>query len=376
VSEAAVRLAGLRKVFHGDGGSEVVAVDGIDLEVRDGEFFAMLGPSGSGKTTVLRMIAGFESPTSGAVHLGGRDVTRDAPFDRDVNTVFQDYALFPHMSVAQNVGYGLMVKGVGKSERRARASEALASVRLEGYGDRRPRQLSGGQRQRVALARALVNRPRVLLLDEPLGALDLKLREQMQVELKAIQRDVGITFLFVTHDQDEALTMSDRIAVFNGGRIEQVGTAHEVYERPASAFVAGFVGSSNVLVGDAARRLVGDEAAVSVRPEHVRVGADVEGDVVADGVVTEVVYSGATSRVLVRLDAGADMSALVQNTGAAAQPVPDRGARVRVAVMRADLYRLAEPDPDEAGARTGVPDPQAGHIDDRVRGAATQGGQG
>jgi putative spermidine/putrescine transport system ATP-binding protein len=376
VSEAAVRLAGLRKVFHGDGGSEVVAVDGIDLEVRDGEFFAMLGPSGSGKTTVLRMIAGFESPTSGAVHLGGRDVTRDAPFDRDVNTVFQDYALFPHMSVAQNVGYGLMVKGVGKSERRARASEALASVRLEGYGDRRPRQLSGGQRQRVALARALVNRPRVLLLDEPLGALDLKLREQMQVELKAIQRDVGITFLFVTHDQDEALTMSDRIAVFNGGRIEQVGTAHEVYERPASAFVAGFVGSSNVLVGDAARRLVGDEAAVSVRPERVRVGADVEGDVVADGVVTEVVYSGATSRVLVRLDAGADMSALVQNTGAAAQPVPDRGARVRVAVMRADLYRLAEPDPDEAGARTGVPDPQAGHIDDRVRGAATQGGQG
>jgi putative spermidine/putrescine transport system ATP-binding protein len=376
VSEAAVRLAGLRKVFHGDGGSEVVAVDGIDLEVRDGEFFAMLGPSGSGKTTVLRMIAGFESPTSGAVHLGGRDVTRDAPFDRDVNTVFQDYALFPHMSVAQNVGYGLMVKGVGKSERRARASEALASVRLEGYGDRRPRQLSGGQRQRVALARALVNRPRVLLLDEPLGALDLKLREQMQVELKAIQRDVGITFLFVTHDQDEALTMSDRIAVFNGGRIEQVGTAHEVYERPASAFVAGFVGSSNVLVGDAARRLVGDEAAVSVRPERVRVGADVEGDVVADGVVTEVVYSGATSRVLVRLDAGADMSALVQNTGAAAQPVPDRGARVRVAAMRADLYRLAEPDPDEAGARTGVPDPQAGHIDDRVRGAATQGGQG
>jgi putative spermidine/putrescine transport system ATP-binding protein len=376
VSEAAVRLVGLRKVFHGDGGSEVVAVDGIDLEVRDGEFFAMLGPSGSGKTTVLRMIAGFESPTSGAVHLGGRDVTRDAPFDRDVNTVFQDYALFPHMSVAQNVAYGLMVKGVGKTERRARASEALASVRLEGYGDRRPRQLSGGQRQRVALARALVNRPRVLLLDEPLGALDLKLREQMQVELKAIQRDVGITFLFVTHDQDEALTMSDRIAVFNGGRIEQVGTAHEVYERPASAFVAGFVGSSNVLVGDVARRLVGDEAAVSVRPERVRVGADVEGDVLADGVVSEVVYSGATSRVLVRLDAGADMSALVQNSGAAAQPVPHRGARVRVAVMRADLYRLATPDPDEAGARTGVPDPQIEDTDDRVRGAATQGGQG
>jgi putative spermidine/putrescine transport system ATP-binding protein len=376
VSEAAVRLVGLRKVFHGDGGSEVVAVDGIDLEVRDGEFFAMLGPSGSGKTTVLRMIAGFESPTSGVVHLGGRDVTRVAPFDRDVNTVFQDYALFPHMSFAQNVAYGLMVKGVGKAERRARTSEALASVQLDGFGDRRPRQLSGGQRQRVALARALVNRPRVLLLDEPLGALDLKLREQMQVELKAIQRDVGITFLFVTHDQDEALTMSDRIAVFNGGRIEQVGTAHEVYERPASAFVAGFVGSSNVLVGDAARRLVGDDAAVSVRPERVRVGADVHGDLVADGVVTEVVYSGATSRVLVRLDAGADMSALVQNTGAAAQPVPDRGARVRVAVMRADLYRLATPDQDGESAPTGVPDPQIEDTDDRVRGAATQGGQG
>ena len=371
----AVQLHGLRKVF-GASDDAVTAVDSVDLSVGDGEFFAMLGPSGSGKTTVLRMIAGFESPTSGVVHLGGRDVTRVAPFDRDVNTVFQDYALFPHMSVAQNVAYGLMVKGVGKAERRARTNEALASVQLDGFGDRRPRQLSGGQRQRVALARALVNRPRVLLLDEPLGALDLKLREQMQVELKAIQRDVGITFLFVTHDQDEALTMSDRIAVFNGGRIEQVGTAREVYERPASAFVAGFVGSSNVLVGDVARRLVGDDAAVSVRPERVRVGADVEGDVVADGVVSEVVYSGATSRVLVRLDAGADMSALVQNTGAAAQPVPDRGARVRVAVMRADLYRLATPAHDGADAPIGVPEPQNEDTDDRVRGAATQGGQG
>jgi putative spermidine/putrescine transport system ATP-binding protein len=372
---AAVRLQGLRKVFSGDGG-EVVAVDGIDLEVADGEFFAMLGPSGSGKTTVLRMIAGFETPTSGAVHLGDRDVTRVAPFDRDVNTVFQDYALFPHMSVAQNVAYGLMVKGVGKAERRARASEALASVRLEGYGDRRPGQLSGGQRQRVALARALVNQPRVLLLDEPLGALDLKLREQMQVELKAIQRDVGITFLFVTHDQDEALTMSDRIAVFNHGLIEQVGTAREVYERPASAFVAGFVGSSNVLDGEVARGLLGAADMVSVRPERVRVGDDVTGDVVADGVVREVVYSGATSRVLVRLDAGADLTALVQNTGAAARPVPHRGARVRIAVMRADFYRLAGPDPGRAGAPIDVPEPENDNTDDRVRGAATQGGQG
>src|SRR4051794_32342136 len=338
----AVRLEALTKAFATSGaagkrvaasgvtrveGDTIVAVDHVDLEVADGEFFAMLGPSGSGKTTVLRMIAGFEQPTAGSVHLGGRDVTRDAPFDRDVNTVFQDYALFPHMSVVQNVAYGLMVKGVGKSERKARAEEALDAVRLGGFGGRRPGQLSGGQRQRVALARALVNRPRVLLLDEPLGALDLKLREQMQVELKGIQRDVGITFLFVTHDQDEALTMSDRIAVFNGGRIEQVGTAAEVYERPASAFVAGFVGSSNLLQGEPAVALLGDPAPVSVRPEKVRVGSPgtVAGDVRAEGLVTEVVYAGASTRVLVRLDAGADIAALVQNTGDPGDPVLARG---------------------------------------------------
>ncbi|HSD23357.1 MAG TPA: spermidine/putrescine ABC transporter ATP-binding protein, partial [Solirubrobacterales bacterium] len=226
---------------------DVVAVDDLDLEVRRGEFFTLLGPSGSGKTTTLRMIAGFEEPDSGRVELGGRDVTGMPPYDRSVNTVFQDYALFPHMSVGENVEYGLRVKGVGKEERRRRASEALATVRLAGYESRKPNQLSGGQQQRVALARAIVNEPRVLLLDEPLGALDLKLREQMQVELNAIQAQVGITFIYVTHDQEEALTMSDRIAVMNQGRIEQVADPEEVYDRPATTFVAGFIGTANLL---------------------------------------------------------------------------------------------------------------------------------
>src|SRR5436309_2797410 len=226
---------------------EVGAVAGIDLDIRRGEFFTLLGPSGSGKTTCLRMIAGFERPDAGRIELGGDDVSRLPPAERDVNTVFQDYALFPHMSVGENVAYGLKVKKVAKADRELRVEEALAMVRLEGYGDRRPSQLSGGQRQRVALARALVNRPRVLLLDEPLGALDLKLRQQLQVELKRIQAEVGITFVYVTHDQDEALTMSDRIAVMDDGRVLQVGTPRDVYEEPGSRFVAGFVGVSNLL---------------------------------------------------------------------------------------------------------------------------------
>jgi putative spermidine/putrescine transport system ATP-binding protein len=373
-----VRLLGLRKVFGGRGDDEVVAVDSVDLDVHDGEFFAMLGPSGSGKTTVLRMIAGFEQPTAGRVHLGGRDVTLDAPFDRDVNTVFQDYALFPHMSVLQNVAYGLMVKGVNKAERRTRAAEALAAVRLDGFGGRRPGQLSGGQRQRVALARALVNRPRVLLLDEPLGALDLKLREQMQVELKAIQREVGITFLFVTHDQDEALTMSDRIAVFNAGRIEQVGTASEVYERPATAFVAGFVGTSNLLQGEPAAALLGDPSPVTFRPEKVRVGragqpaaAD---EVAAEGVVTEVVYSGATTRVIVHLDVGADITALVQNTGASDDPVVARDERVQIAFNPRHTYRVTagSTTQDGPGADSVAADQDVTHT--RARGAVSQGG--
>jgi putative spermidine/putrescine transport system ATP-binding protein len=340
----AVVLRGVRKTF-----GDVTAVDGVDLEVGDGEFFAMLGPSGSGKTTVLRMIAGFESPTEGTVRLGGRDVTKLAPFDRDVNTVFQDYALFPHMNVLANVEYGLKVKKVGKTERRERAVAALETVRLRGFERRKPGQLSGGQRQRVALARALVNRPKVLLLDEPLGALDLKLREEMQVELKAIQRQIGITFLFVTHDQEEALTMSDRIAVFNNGRIEQVGTPSEVYERPASAFVAGFVGTSNLIEGDAAQSILGREGVYSVRPEKLRVDTDLgaalpDGEHSATGTVAEVVYAGAATRFVVDLDAGGRLVAVQQNLQTSSMDVLKlRDARVRLAWRREHEFSIPGP---------------------------------
>jgi len=303
VSTPAIKLTAVRKSF-----GPVEAVAGIDLEIGDGEFFSMLGPSGSGKTTVLRMIAGFELPTAGTVELSGRDVTRLAPFERDVNTVFQDYALFPHMSVLENVEYGLKVRKVARRDRRSRALTALSTVRLEGFGDRKPAAMSGGQRQRVALARALVNRPKVLLLDEPLGALDLKLREQMQVELKEIQRDVGITFVFVTHDQDEALTMSDRVAVFDQGRICQVGTPEEVYEHPATPFVAGFVGTSNLLSGDVARQLVGRDGTFSVRPEKIAIAE--QG---VPGTVAEVIYAGPVTRYVVDLDAGARMVVVEQN---------------------------------------------------------------
>ncbi|MEU3282980.1 ABC transporter ATP-binding protein [Streptomyces antibioticus] len=325
----AIRLQDVRKSF-----GQTEAVAGIDLEIRDGEFFSMLGPSGSGKTTVLRMIAGFELPTGGVIELAGQDVTRLAPFERDVHTVFQDYALFPHMTLEENVAYGLKVRKVPKAERRVRALQALAEVRLEGYGKRRPAQLSGGQRQRVALARALVGRPRVLLLDEPLGALDLKLREQMQVELKALQREVGITFVFVTHDQEEALTMSDRIAVFHQGRIEQVGTPAEIYERPATPFVASFVGTSNLLEGEAARRIVGAPGTYSIRPEKIRVlkesaEADTPGNTGAVGTVAEVVYLGDATRFLVDLDTGGRLTALQQNLETSSEDVAAyRGNRV------------------------------------------------
>jgi putative spermidine/putrescine transport system ATP-binding protein len=326
----AVRLEAVHKRF-----GDVVAVDGIDLEVLDGEFFSMLGPSGSGKTTTLRMIAGFELPTSGRILLHGEDVSRRPPYDRDVNTVFQDYALFPHMTVGQNVEYGLMVKKVPGPERRARAADALRMVRLEGYDARKPAQLSGGQRQRVALARALVNRPRVLLLDEPLGALDLKLREEMQIELKAIQGEVGITFIYVTHDQEEALTMSDRLAVFSAGRIEQVGTPAEVYERPSTAFVAGFVGTSNLLRGEAARTIVGQEGTFTVRPEKIRM-AEPEAPVEADessaaGRIRSVVYLGPDTRYVVALDAGAELVVTQQNlTTSSMEALAQQGKAVRL----------------------------------------------
>ncbi len=357
---AAVRLEHLVKRFSGEAGrraargakttpagDEVIAVDGVDLEIADGEFFSMLGPSGSGKTTTLRMIAGFELPTEGRVWLHGVDVTNRPPFERDVNTVFQDYALFPHMNVGDNVAYGLTVRKVPKADRQRRVAEALGMVRLNGYERRKPAQLSGGQRQRVALARALVNRPRVLLLDEPLGALDLKLREDMQLELKAIQREVGITFVYVTHDQEEALTMSDRLAVFNRGRIEQLGTPADLYERPVSAFVAGFVGTSNLLTGEAAKALVGSDGLFTVRPEKIRMaerGAQVADDEVgADGTIRNVVYLGPDTRYIVALDAGSDLVVTQQNLHTSSMEVlAAQGQPVRLVWKRQHVLRVRE----------------------------------
>ena len=285
---------------------EVKAVDRVSIDIQDGEFFSMLGPSGSGKTTCLRLIAGFEQPSAGSIRIHGVEAAGLPPYQRDVNTVFQDYALFPHMNVRDNVAYGLKVKGVGKTERLNRAEEALGMVALGGYGDRKPVQLSGGQRQRVALARALVNRPRVLLLDEPLGALDLKLREQMQSELKKLQRQLGITFIFVTHDQTEALSMSDRVAVFNKGRIEQVDTPRNLYMKPATTFVAEFVGTSNVIRGELAQRLSGNPQPFSIRPEHVRFaeGPLGSGEVEVSGLLHDIQYQGSATRYELKLENG------------------------------------------------------------------------
>jgi putative spermidine/putrescine transport system ATP-binding protein len=329
--EPAVRLIEVRKTY-----GDVVAVERLTLDVRAGEFFTLLGPSGSGKTTTLRAIAGFELPDSGRIELHGSDVTTSPPYERPVNTVFQDYALFPHMNVRDNVAYGLRVKGTGKRERSQRAAEALRMVRLSNVEERRPIQLSGGQRQRVALARAIVNRPRVLLLDEPLGALDLKLRQEMQLELKAIQRELSerITFVYVTHDQDEALTMSDRIAVFSDGRIEQVGTPGEIYERPANEFVAAFVGTSNIIVRAGRSYLV--------RPERIRVLADGEQDpreIV--GVVREVAYLGSVTRYVVESEGGETLIVLRQNLETSAhEALAQRGRRVRLAWRAEDATEL------------------------------------
>ncbi len=295
----------------------VKAVDAVSFDILDGEFFAMLGPSGSGKTTCLRLIAGFEQPTAGIVAIHGRDMAGVPPYDRDVNTVFQDYALFPHMTVAENVAYGLMIKKVPAAERQRRAGEMLEMVKLDGFGARKPSQLSGGQRQRVALARALVNHPSVLLLDEPLGALDLKLREQMQVELKAIQRQVGITFIYVTHDQGEALSMSDRVAVFNHGKVEQMASPSELYEHPKTEFVAGFVGVSNLLQGPVAQAVTGTPRSCSIRPEKIHLapaGAGTPDSAMrAEGIVESVLYLGANTRFDVRLDGGGHLAVVQQN---------------------------------------------------------------
>jgi putative spermidine/putrescine transport system ATP-binding protein len=319
-AEIDVRLEGIRKTY-----GDVVAVDRVDLEIPAGEFFTLLGPSGSGKTTTLRLVAGFERPDEGRIELGGADVTNRAPYERDVNTVFQDYALFPHMTVAENVAYGLRVKRVPRAERRRRVEEILKVVRLPEVGDRKPVQLSGGQRQRIALARSLVNTPRVLLLDEPLGALDLKLRQEMQIELKRIQRevsDIGITFVYVTHDQEEALTMSDRLAVFNEGRIEQIGAPAEVYERPATEFVAGFVGVSNVLERDGRK--------FTVRPEKIRMHFDEAGEGEL-GRIRDVVYVGMFTRYIVELDSGGELTVVRQNLETSSQEaLESRGKRVRL----------------------------------------------
>ncbi len=330
---AAVRFASVSRHF-----GEVRAVDEVSFEVGDGEFFSMLGPSGSGKTTCLRLIAGFERPDDGQVFIHGKNVDGIPPFDRDVNTVFQDYALFPHMSVVDNVAYSLMVRKVPVAERRRRAEEALELVRLAGLGARKPAALSGGQRQRVALARALINHPSVLLLDEPLGALDLKLREQMQVELKDLQRKVGITFVYVTHDQQEALSMSDRLAVFNEGRIEQIGSPQEIYEHPATPFVAGFVGTSNLIEAPLAAAVAGLDQPFCVRPERIRILGESEAAsgslCVVEGSVEEVLYLGASTRYGVRIGDTARLAVVQQNDLSDAGPTTRPGETVRLGFER------------------------------------------
>ncbi len=324
----------------------VIAVDRVSLEVREGEFFTLLGPSGSGKTSCLRMIGGFQFPTRGRVLIHGVDASRRAPYERDVNTVFQDYALFPHMNVRDNIAYGLMVRGVERAERYRRADEMLELVHLPGIGERRPAELSGGQRQRVALARALINRPRVLLLDEPLGALDLKLRESMQVELKALQRQVGITFVFVTHDQQEALSMSDRVCVFDRGRVEQIGTPDDIYDRPATRFVAGFVGAGNLLEGAQARRVVGVNDAVMLRAERIRIAArnepgDGPGRRTVHGVVKEVEYMGSFIRYMVDVGEGVELLVNHANQGeTAARRNFARGVEVTLSWPDAACHRI------------------------------------
>ena len=334
----AVRVAAVRKRY-----GAVTALDGVDLTIEAGEFFTLLGPSGSGKTTLLRLLAGFEHPDGGQIELAGRDVTGTPPYARDVNTVFQDYALFPHMTVLQNIEYALRVRKVPKPERREKARQALEMVQLHGLGERKPAQLSGGQRQRVALARAIVNEPQLLLLDEPLGALDLKLRQEMQIELQHVQREVGITFVYVTHDQEEALSMSDRIAVLNQGRIEQVGAPMEVYERPATSFVAGFIGISN-LIERGGRQL-------TVRPEKIRLLGSGEvapdGFTVESGRILDVIYVGVLTRYVIGLDAGGTLVVARQNESVPDNPTGLRGIQVRIAWQAGQAFAVTQ-SPDGA----------------------------
>jgi putative spermidine/putrescine transport system ATP-binding protein len=340
----AVRVAAVRKRY-----GAVTALAGVDLTIKAGEFFTLLGPSGSGKTTLLRLIAGFEHPDGGQIELGGRDVTGVPPYARDVNTVFQDYALFPHMTVSQNIEYALRVRRVPKPERREKARQALEMVQLHGLGERKPAQLSGGQRQRVALARAIVNEPQLLLLDEPLGALDLKLRQEMQIELQHVQREVGITFVYVTHDQEEALSMSDRIAVLNQGRIEQVGAPMEVYERPSTSFVAGFIGISNLIERDGRQ--------LTVRPEKIRLLAVGElapaGVTVESGRILDVIYVGVLTRYVIGLDAGGTLVVARQNESAPENPSGLRGTPVRIA-WQADLAFAVIQSPADGAAHDGT----------------------
>ena len=324
---------------------EVKAVDDVSLDIYDGEFFTLLGPSGSGKTTCLRLIAGFERPDGGKIELHGNDVTTVPPYDRDVNTVFQDYALFPHMTIEKNIAYGLMVKNVPKDERQRRVKEMLELVQLPDIADRKPSQLSGGQRQRVALARALINQPQVLLLDEPLGALDLKLRQQMQIELKTIQQKIGITFIFVTHDQEEALTMSDRMAVFNEGKIEQVGSPAQVYEEPATTFVAGFVGTSNVLSGSIVKEIMDQDGTFSIRPEKVRINdpdaPTPDGAAGFLGTIRDVVYLGVHTRYLVELESGDSLTVIQQNLESTSMEVlAARGRKVKATWDKTHMRHL------------------------------------
>jgi len=317
----------------------VKAVDDVTIAVAEGEFFSMLGPSGSGKTTCLRLIAGFEQPSMGSIKIFGKEAAGAPPYEREVNTVFQDYALFPHMNVLDNVAYGLRVKGIAKPESYQHAKHALAQVALAEYGTRRPGELSGGQRQRVALARALVNEPRVLLLDEPLGALDLKLREQMQLELKTLHKKLGITFIYVTHDQGEALSMSDRVAVFNRGRIEQVDSPRNLYTHPKTSFVADFVGTSNVVSGDLAQQITGNSQAFSIRPEHIGINTGQAGILKLNGEVADIQYHGATSKIEVAVD-GQLLSMVLSNTEVSEAQLPKIGQKITLCWPRSRMVML------------------------------------